>query len=254
MMRETIYPEWATDKQMEGMKEFASVAEEYGNFDIHFRKTNHDHGEHRFDAFVTWGGMRSNQIIQHQFDIAWDHESKWDRYGELLEPHWQFLFACGDATREISTEVFYLVLFDFLKQKYDRAKDEAIRESNTHSLMTLPLDNLQDGSLVAIRGSVDPDICDAFFKRLERHGLKNVIIIFLEENQTIESLNEDAMAAHGWVKSKKVSRLETDGFPSFYISKGGAVCTHRMFSDDTPVWCKSGEDALRVMEIIQVLT
>lgn len=108
------YPEWATEKQQEGMEKFRGIASEYHDFTIDF--TQSDLGEEdstRFYANVSWGseGLRGQR--KHKFDIAYDYEATWDRCGVRLH-EWQFLFAGGDATREISTEVFFLDLFFYL--------------------------------------------------------------------------------------------------------------------------------------------
>lgn len=108
----TKYPDWASEKQVEGMKAFSSVAKEYGDFTVEFTPTDYDDGEHRFYAVVNWRLLGGE--MQHTFDIGWYYERTWARDGTEKEPHWQFLFAGGDATREMSTEVFFLELFQFL--------------------------------------------------------------------------------------------------------------------------------------------
>lgn len=50
------------------------------------------------------------------------------------------------------------------------------------------------------------------------------------------------------------SRVECDGQPTFYISAEGMVCTHRLSENDTPVWCRSGDDGLAAMQSIQNTT
>lgn len=49
------YPEWATEKQKEGMKEFIEIANEYGDFDVTFEQERHGRGGHsRFTAKIEW--------------------------------------------------------------------------------------------------------------------------------------------------------------------------------------------------------
>lgn len=48
----------------------------------------------------------------------------------------------------------------------------------------------------------------------------------------------------------KKSQLLIDGIPAFYLSKAGTTCTHRMDITDTPIWCKTGDDAMAAMDII----
>lgn len=111
------YPDWATEKQLEGMREFGAIAYEYGNFDVEFEQENSgcEGNFHRFYAIVTWGweGSEKGQR-KHVFDIAFGYEKTWTAHGEEMEPYWQFLFSGGDSTREISTETFFLSLFFYL--------------------------------------------------------------------------------------------------------------------------------------------
>lgn len=57
---------------------------------------------------------------QHEFDIAWNYEQTWDCYGDKKE-EWQFIFSGGDATREMTTEVFFIDLFFMLDKIVDKA-------------------------------------------------------------------------------------------------------------------------------------
>jgi hypothetical protein len=50
---------------------------------------------------------------------------------------------------------------------------------------------------------------------------------------------------------ESASQLVKDGLPSFYVSREGQVCTHRMSDLDTPVWCKSTNDSLAVMYSVE---
>lgn len=108
------FPEWATPKQIEGMKEFVDVSNEYGCFKVAYKQSDWgDEDETRFYAVVTWGSTNNKGCREHTFDIAYDYEPTWDYLNEPIE-FWQFLFAGGDCTREISTEVFFLELFQYL--------------------------------------------------------------------------------------------------------------------------------------------
>jgi hypothetical protein len=46
------------------------------------------------------------------------------------------------------------------------------------------------------------------------------------------------------------SRVVCDGYPTFYISTDGMVCTHRMDELDIPVWCRSANDGIEAMSSI----
>jgi len=113
---EAEYPEWANEKQLEGMKLFASIADEY-LWDKHVSFKPHSYGdddanESRFIAILRWDreklGMRENE-----FDIAFDYEAKWDHLGNRIE-EWQFLFSGGEATRELSNEILFMNLFWYM--------------------------------------------------------------------------------------------------------------------------------------------
>lgn len=110
------YPDWATEKQLEGMKKFVAIAEEYGSFEIGFETNNWgDEDDSIFIAVLTWGyeGTNEKGIRKHKIRCGWDYEATWDCYGERVHD-WQFIFAGGDATRGMSTEVFFVDLFFYL--------------------------------------------------------------------------------------------------------------------------------------------
>jgi len=109
------YPEWASEKQKEGMKQFRMIADEFGQFNIEF-KQSHYLSNHSFDAVVTWENYEAKGKRKHVFWIAWDYERTWDKYGERVE-NWQFVFADGDATQSMSTEIFYIDLFFYMDKK-----------------------------------------------------------------------------------------------------------------------------------------
>ncbi|MDH5639536.1 MAG: hypothetical protein OEZ04_13705 [Nitrospinota bacterium] len=112
------YPEWATDKQKEGMAEFLAVAEAYGAFVVSFdRPRSSWMGPDSFTAAVKYG----NPERSHEFDIAFDYQDTWDCCGNLVPPHWQFLFSAGDCAREISIEVFFVDLFSTEERQLDQA-------------------------------------------------------------------------------------------------------------------------------------
>lgn len=109
------YPDWATEKQKEGMAKFTAIADEYWVFDIEFRQDDHgdEDDESRFYADITWGEGTPLGVRKYEFDIAFDYEATWNRHHERIH-EWQFLFSGGEATREVSTEVLALDLFFYL--------------------------------------------------------------------------------------------------------------------------------------------
>tara|TARA_R110000787_G_scaffold184251_1_gene296189 strand:- start:103 stop:492 length:390 start_codon:yes stop_codon:yes gene_type:complete len=111
-------PEWASAKQREGMDDFYELATEYGYFDISFRKPDYytDDDDSEFVAILTWGydtGKEDLGIRKHEIRIIWNHEQYFDHCGDKVDT-WQFVFACGDATREMNTEVLFIDLFFFM--------------------------------------------------------------------------------------------------------------------------------------------
>jgi hypothetical protein len=117
------YPEWATEKQLEGMKEASSVIQEYGNFDIEYRPGDSDEEYHDFYIDLTWHNSRAEGERQHELHVGWDWEPTWDRNHEQIE-FWQFVFCNGDVGREISGETLYLDLFQWADRQIT-VKDKA---------------------------------------------------------------------------------------------------------------------------------
>jgi hypothetical protein len=110
-------PEWANDKQIEGMKEIIGIAKEYGDFGISFKQNDYgDEDDSIFIMCLDWGNYNTKGNRHHEMRIGFDYEQTWDCYGELVHD-WQFIFAGGDATRELTTEVFFLDLFFYLDGK-----------------------------------------------------------------------------------------------------------------------------------------
>ena len=111
-------PEWASPKQREGMDDFYELATEYGYFDISFRAPDYynDDDDSEFIAVLTWGYDADKDdlgIRKHEIRIAWNYEQYFDHCGDKADA-WQFVFACGDATREMTTEVLFIDLFFFM--------------------------------------------------------------------------------------------------------------------------------------------
>lgn len=106
----TSYPSWASEKQLEGMRKFSAIASEYITPIITFKQHENDENKDRFTAQIEWVPINSVRPRNHEFDIDFDHEAAWDKYGDRIY-EWQFLFSFGDASREMSTEVFFLEMF-----------------------------------------------------------------------------------------------------------------------------------------------
>lgn len=113
----TQLPEWANDKQLEGMKKFIAIAKEYGDFDVSFKPNNWgDEDSSIFIACIDWENFQAKGRRHHEMRIGFDYEATWDCYGERIHD-WQFIFAGGDATRELTTEIFFLNLFFYMDGK-----------------------------------------------------------------------------------------------------------------------------------------
>ncbi len=111
----TEYPEWATEKQIEGMKLFTSVVDEYlFQVSVEFKETDFEDvdNDSRFYAIVSWEKPEKGKR-EHTFDIAFDYEPTWNHLGERIH-EWQFLFSGGEATREVSNEILFMDLFFYL--------------------------------------------------------------------------------------------------------------------------------------------
>ena len=110
-------PEWANLKQLEGMRKFYRIASEYGDFVISFKPDNHSHeysDDSTFYAILDWNSCGNRDVERHhEMLIGFDYESTWDRFGDPVY-EWQFIFGDGDATREMTSEVFFLDLFFYL--------------------------------------------------------------------------------------------------------------------------------------------
>lgn len=125
-MSKNKHLEWATTKQIEGMEEFCAVADEYGNFDVEFKQSDWaDDESSRFYAIVSWGTKGDHK--NHTFDIAYNYEPTWDCHYKPVE-FWQFIFADGDCTKEISTEVFFVELFSYLDNIYPNQIKALLKE------------------------------------------------------------------------------------------------------------------------------
>ena len=111
-------PEWATPKQKEGMTDFYEIASEYGYFNISFKAPEYydEDDDSEFFAVLTWGYDADKNdlgVCEHTIRIVWNYEQVWDCYGDELN-QWQFVFAGGDATREMDTESLFLDLFFYM--------------------------------------------------------------------------------------------------------------------------------------------
>lgn len=105
---------WATTKQQEGMSAFLDIASEYGNFDVSFFQS---HGvEDAFTARVEWENNKAEGRRSYEFHVAWDYEPTLDCLGDELH-EWHFVFAHGDASREMTSEIFFLSLFFYLDEQ-----------------------------------------------------------------------------------------------------------------------------------------
>ncbi|MBO1897758.1 hypothetical protein HNW13_018630 [Shewanella sp. BF02_Schw] len=108
-------PIWATPKQKEGMLLFYQIASEYGCFSVTFKQSTKAIEQHIFIAAVEWESPTNTGCVKryHEFFVAWDYETTWDQFGKIVL-YWQFLFAGGDCTREVTTESFYIDLFFYM--------------------------------------------------------------------------------------------------------------------------------------------
>jgi len=108
------YPEWATARQIEGMQLFNNVLNEYlWAASVEFKETDfEDESGTRFYAVVFWDSDDKGKR-QHEFDVAFDYEAEWDHLGKRIH-RWQFLFAGGDVSRELTNEILFMELFWYL--------------------------------------------------------------------------------------------------------------------------------------------
>lgn len=110
------YPEWANDKQKEGMKKVHAIASEYIQPDISFKEDDSGHDDESiFYIVLDWESHSCNDKghRHHEMQIGFDYESTWDKYGDQVH-EWQFMFGNGEATREMTSEVFWLDMFLYL--------------------------------------------------------------------------------------------------------------------------------------------
>lgn len=107
-------PEWATDKEQEGMKSFLEIVEEYGQFEVEFKPTTFadDIG---FDADVKWFSFDTH-ARKVSFSVHWNYEQMFNNLNEKVDT-WQFVFA--DSGFTISGQLFYMELFQRLNEKFD---------------------------------------------------------------------------------------------------------------------------------------
>ena len=115
------YPEWANEKQKEGMELIFAIANEYGDFDISFKPDDSGYeDESIFYVVLDWTSHtgETKDKRHHEMMIGFDFEATWDKCGDRVHD-WQFIFAHGEATREVSTEVFFLDLFFYFDAKHE---------------------------------------------------------------------------------------------------------------------------------------
>ena len=108
-------PEWANEKQREGMANFLVVLGEYGFFiDCEFVESKFEDDEHdsRFTANLEWG-VESKGFRRHSIEICFDFESTWSHTGEQVH-QWQFVFGDGEIGREMTSEILFVDLFSYL--------------------------------------------------------------------------------------------------------------------------------------------
>jgi hypothetical protein len=109
---ENQLPEWADDKEKEGMKAFLEIVEEYGNFTVEFKQSTFadDIG---FDANVSWGRFDKGEVVI-QFSVFWNYEQLFNYLNEKIDT-WQFVFC--DSGFTMSSQLFYMELFQKLDEK-----------------------------------------------------------------------------------------------------------------------------------------
>lgn len=61
--------------------------------------------------------------------------------------------------------------------------------------------NIVEGSVITISGDTDCESIKAVGSELRKRGLKDVLVVFLPDGQSIEVLDEKAMSEAGWVRS-----------------------------------------------------
>ncbi len=102
-------PDWASEKQAEGMAIFELIFADYDyHLDVSFKPSENDDSNHRFIASVTWnyGFNEKNQQEQrtHDFVIGWNVQETWSADNEKID-EWQIVFGDDDdATRTLNGE------------------------------------------------------------------------------------------------------------------------------------------------------
>ena len=99
-------PDWANEKQIEGMKAFLEIAEEYGQFNFEFKDRTFDE-DTGFSVDVKWNPYgRGERVVE--FSVFWNYEQLFNHRSESIDT-WQFVFA--DNGFEMSGQLFYMELF-----------------------------------------------------------------------------------------------------------------------------------------------
>jgi len=62
---------------------------------------------------------------------------------------------------------------------------------------------ISDGDVIVVRGTIMPDDLKQIRDCLIEHGRKNVILLNLQEGQTMESVDRKKLAASGWVFARR---------------------------------------------------
>ena len=105
------YPDWATEKQLEGMRQFQAAFIDYGYlFDISFKGGRY--GVDSFCVVLTWSS-KSGAKLTRTFHLAVDYVQTWNCFGVELHD-WQLIFSSGDDTAEVSAEIILADLCQYL--------------------------------------------------------------------------------------------------------------------------------------------
>lgn len=109
-------PDWADDKEKEGMKAFLDIVEEYGMFEVTFKQSTFadDMG---FEADVRWFSFDTHGRAV-PFSIYWNYEQLFNHLNEKVNT-WQFVFS--DSGFEMSGQLFYMELFQRLNDMFDKS-------------------------------------------------------------------------------------------------------------------------------------
>ena len=108
------YPNWATEKQLEGMRQFnAALIDYHSLFDISF--CSGSSGGDSFAAALHWQAKSGTELTR-VFQLAFDYEPTWNCFG--VEIHdWQIVLAEGEATAEVSAEIIFVDLFQYCTER-----------------------------------------------------------------------------------------------------------------------------------------